>query len=85
VAPTVDSTLACTESDPDDPAGSRATLPRTATLSILRGCRDSWGPTDVDSVVHLAPTEQVLLHGQVLEGLSPTDKPGAGKKPADYR
>lgn len=44
-----------------------------------------WGPTDVDSVVPLAPTDPALLHGQVLEGVSPTDKPVAGKKPADYR
>jgi hypothetical protein len=54
--------------------------PSFATHPILRGCRDIWGPTDVYSVVHLAPTDQVLVHGQVLAGMSPTDKPVAGAK-----
>jgi len=47
---------------------------------ILKGVQDIWGPTDVYGIVHLPSDAKVLLHGQVLEGMSPTDKPVAGKK-----
>lgn len=43
----------------------------------LRGCKDIWGPTDVYEV-HLPPDAEVLLLGQVLEGMKPTDKPVVG-------
>ena len=47
---------------------------------ILRGVQDIWGPTDVYVIVHLPKDATVLVHGQVLEGMKPTDKPVAGRK-----
>ena len=47
---------------------------------ILRGVEDIWAPTDVYTVTHLPPDAKVLVHGQVLEGMKPEDKPLAGKK-----
>ncbi len=47
---------------------------------ILRGVQDIWGPTDVYTVVHLPPDAKVLVYGQVLEGMKPTDKPVTGQK-----
>ncbi len=47
---------------------------------ILRGVEDIWGPTDVYGIVHLPKDAQVLVYGQVLEGMKPTDKPVAGPK-----
>jgi hypothetical protein len=47
---------------------------------ILRGVTDIWGPTDVYGVVHLPKDAQVLVWGQVLTGMKPTDPPLAGPK-----
>ena len=47
---------------------------------ILKGVEDIWGPTDVYGVVHLPPEAKVLVHGQVLQGMKPTDPPVVGKK-----
>jgi len=47
---------------------------------VLRGVEDIWGPTDVYEVPHVPPDAKVLVHGQVLEGMKPTDKPLAGPK-----
>lgn len=47
---------------------------------ILRGVSDIWGPTDVYTVAHLPANAQVLVYGQVLEGMKPADKPLAGSK-----
>jgi len=47
---------------------------------VLRGVEDIWGPTDVYGIVHLPPDAKVLVYGQVLEGMKPTDKPLEGKK-----
>ena len=47
---------------------------------ILRGVEDVWGPSDVYTVTHLPADAQVLLLGQVLEGMNPDDKPLAGPK-----
>src|SRR5438552_1034458 len=47
---------------------------------ILRGVRDIWGPTDVYGIVHLPKDAIVLVMGQVLEGMKPTDKPIDGPK-----
>ena len=47
---------------------------------ILRGAADIWGPTDVYGVAHLPKDAQVLVHGQVLRGMKPTDPPVEGKK-----
>ncbi len=42
---------------------------------ILRGVEDVWGPTDVYGTTSLAGDSQVLLHGQVLVGMEPSDPP----------
>lgn len=47
---------------------------------ILRGVGDIWGPTDVYTVTHLPPDAQVLVWGQVLNGMKPQDPPVAGPK-----
>jgi type 1 glutamine amidotransferase len=48
---------------------------------IVRGCDDVWGPTDVYEVRDTLPNDSnVLMLGQVLEGMQPTDKPLAGAK-----
>jgi len=47
---------------------------------ILRGVNDIWGPTDVYGVVHLPTDAKVLVRGQVLSGMKPTDPPVEGKK-----
>ncbi|HKQ36577.1 MAG TPA: ThuA domain-containing protein [Verrucomicrobiae bacterium] len=47
---------------------------------VLRGVEDIWGPTDVYGIVHLPPDAKVLVYGQILEGMKPTDKPIEGKK-----
>jgi type 1 glutamine amidotransferase len=46
---------------------------------VLRGVKDIWGPTDVYGVKHLPPDAKVLLFGQVLQGMSPTDPPNYEK------
>jgi len=47
---------------------------------VLRGVADVWVPTDVYSVIHLPKTTQVLVWGQVLSGMKPTDPPVQGAK-----
>jgi hypothetical protein len=47
---------------------------------ILRGVEDIWGPTDVYAIVHLPKDAKVLVYGQVLAGMKPTDPPVAGPK-----
>jgi hypothetical protein len=50
---------------------------------ILRGIKDGdiWGPTDVYGVLLPLPGEcKVLVLGEVLSGMKPTDKPVEGKK-----
>lgn len=54
--------------------------PALQSHPILRGVTDIWGPTDVYTVSHLIKEAQVLVHGQVLEGMKPTDKPVVGPK-----
>lgn len=49
--------------------------PGAEPLPILRGVTDVWGPTDVYTVQLPLTGSQVLLMGQVLEGMNPTDKP----------
>ena len=48
--------------------------------AVLRGVADIWVPTDVYSVIHLPKNAQVLVWGQVLSGMKPTDPPVAGAK-----
>jgi hypothetical protein len=47
---------------------------------ILHGVTDLWVPTDVYTVSHLPRDAQVLVWGQVLSGMSPTDPPLDGAK-----
>jgi hypothetical protein len=47
---------------------------------LLRGVNDLWGPTDVYTVKKLPDDAKVLVWGQVLSGLGPTDPPVAGAK-----
>jgi type 1 glutamine amidotransferase len=47
---------------------------------ILRGVADIWGPTDVYTVAHLPKDAKVLVWGQVLQGMKPTDAPVDGPK-----
>lgn len=50
------------------------------TNPILRGVTDVWGPTDVYGIIHLPTNATVLVWGQVLTGMKPTDPPLAGAK-----
>jgi Trehalose utilisation len=47
---------------------------------ILRGVTDIWGPTDVYGVIHLPADATVLVRGEVLTGMKPTDPPLEGPK-----
>ena len=47
---------------------------------ILRGVGGIWGPTDVYSVVHLTGEAQILVYGEVLEGMQPNDQPVPGPR-----
>ena len=47
---------------------------------ILNGVSDVFGPSDVYGVVHLPSTANVLMLGQVLSGMKPTDPPLEGEK-----
>lgn len=47
---------------------------------ILNGVEDLWGPTDVYGIRKLPEEAQVLVHGQVLAGMEPTDLPVKGAK-----
>src|SRR5690606_4670198 len=40
---------------------------------ILRGVRDVWGPTDVYGIRNLGKDADVLMFGQILTGMEPTD------------
>src|SRR6266496_2088494 len=54
--------------------------PELKAHPILRGVTDIWGPTDVYGVIHLPADAKVLVRGQVLRGMKPTDPPVEGKK-----
>lgn len=46
---------------------------------IVKGCEDVWGPTDVYGVrLPLPGDSKPIMLGEVLEGMSPTDKPVKG-------
>jgi hypothetical protein len=47
---------------------------------ILRGVSDIWGPTDVYGLAHLPSDVTVLVNGQVVAGMKPTDPAVTGKK-----
>ena len=42
---------------------------------ILKGVDDVWGPSDVYGINSLTGDSEVLVHGQVLVGMEPTDAP----------
>jgi type 1 glutamine amidotransferase len=46
---------------------------------VLRGVHDVWGPSDVYGVKHLPPDAKVLMFGQVLQGMQPSDSPNYDK------
>ncbi len=46
----------------------------------MHGVTDVWGPTDVYGVAHLPKDASVLVYGEVLVGMKPTDAPLEGKK-----
>ena len=54
--------------------------PASREHAILRGVTDLWTPSDVYTVSHLPKEAQVLVFGQVLAGMSPTDQPVEGPK-----
>jgi hypothetical protein len=54
--------------------------PDIASHQVLRGVHDVFGPTDVYAVRELPNDAQVLLHGAVLEGMSPLSQPVTGPK-----
>lgn len=54
--------------------------PKLADHPILRGVDDVWGPTDVYGIVHLPPDAKVVMFGQVIDGMKPTDPPADGSK-----
>jgi len=47
---------------------------------ILKGVEDIWGPTDVYGIKNLTDKAKVLVYGQVVDGMKPTDKPVVGPK-----
>jgi hypothetical protein len=51
-----------------------------ASHPVLRGVKDVWGPSDVYGVVHLPKDAQILMWGQVLTGMNPSDPPLDGPK-----
>lgn len=51
-----------------------------ASHPILKGVEDIWGKTDVYGVRNLIPEAHVLVHGQVLLGMTPDSKPNTKKK-----
>jgi len=46
---------------------------------ILKGVEDIWGPSDVYTVTELTDDPKVLVFGQVLVGMEPTDEPNLDK------
>jgi hypothetical protein len=47
---------------------------------VLRGVADLWVPTDVYAVAHLPKDAKVLVWGEVLSGMKPSDPPVEGAK-----
>jgi len=49
------------------------------THPIVKGVEDIWGPSDVYGITTLTGDSKPLIMGQVLMGMSPTDKPNPEK------
>jgi putative heme-binding domain-containing protein len=47
---------------------------------VLRGVSDVFGPTDVYGIKNLTPDAKILLYGQVVTGLKPSDAAVEGEK-----
>ena len=47
---------------------------------ILRGVKSAFAVSDVYGVIHLTPSDKILLRGAVTETLDPTSKPIEGEK-----
>ena len=61
--------------------GTRGIInPACAHHPVLAGVTDIFGPTDVYTIINLPPDAEVLVHGQVVVGLQPTDAPVTGPK-----
>lgn len=54
--------------------------PQYSDHPILRGVDQIWGPTDVYGIRNLPDNAQVLVYGQVLDGMKPGDLPVTGGK-----
>lgn len=54
--------------------------PQFSHHPILRGVDDLWCPTDVYTVTHLPADAMVLVRGEVLAGMNPSDPPVTGSK-----
>jgi hypothetical protein len=54
--------------------------PKLEDHPIVQGVEDIWGPTDVYTVKNLTDDAKVLVYGQVLEGMEPTDPPVENEK-----
>jgi hypothetical protein len=54
--------------------------PAFAEHPLLRGVGSVWGPADVYTVKHLPADAKVLVYGQVLSGMKPSDPPVEGPK-----
>ena len=60
---------------------TRGVLDKTnAANPLLRGVEDIWVPTDVYTVSHLPADASVLVWGEVLSGMKPSDPPVEGAK-----
>lgn len=70
------------EKAPKSPPALRAPHRALALMTALAMDAETpiWGPTDVYGVVHLPKDAQVLVWGQVLSGMSPTNPPVTGAK-----
>jgi len=58
--------------------GKPTELPAPFAMGDFRGVSNIWGPTDVYAVTHLPTDAKVLVRGQILKGMKPTDEPLAG-------
>jgi len=47
---------------------------------VMKGVKDVWGDTDVYGIRNLSDDAKILLYGEVLKGMKPTDEPVDGKK-----
>lgn len=54
--------------------------PGAGDSTLLKGVDNVFGPSDVYGITHLPKDAQVLLLGQVLTGMNPTDAPVEGNK-----